>query len=124
MLCGSAFNLNPENLGIVLVPTPPSLRRGQKLLVQNRLAVKTIGFSGLYHLEKSPIFTWNERAGSGSQPPESLSSPLEAGLSVLVAGVPSGLVEELEPEGCSEPSARRSKGLNSGSGTNRGVKRS
>jgi len=27
----------------VLVPTPPSLRRGQKLLAQNRLAVKTIG---------------------------------------------------------------------------------
>jgi len=28
-----------------LVPTPPSPRRGQKLLAQSRLAVKTIGCS-------------------------------------------------------------------------------
>jgi hypothetical protein len=53
-----------------------------------------------------------------------LSSPLKMGLSLFIVESRTELVKRLEPEGCSVRSARRSKGLNSGSGTNRGVKRS
>jgi len=49
---------------------------------------------------------------------------LETGLSFFVVSIPGELVKRLEPEERSAPSACKSKGLNSGSGTNGGLKRS
>jgi hypothetical protein len=63
---------------------------------------------------------WQATVRIRPQPQRSLSSSLETGFS-LFSGE---LVERFEPEGCSARSAPRSKGLNSGSATDRGVKRS
>jgi choline dehydrogenase-like flavoprotein len=60
----------------------------------------------------------------GPQPQRSLSSPLETGFSLFVVSIAGELVERLESEGHSARSARRSRGLKSGSGTDRGAKRS